>query len=626
MTGTDLATTSVEHWLIIDRRLQLPAAVAALLPELEQSCGLDPATARQRLCGHGYALLARGDQSRLEPLREQLAAAGSRVVLLAPPRTIPAPRLLRQIDSSGKEIVLMAGNESIRIDAACSLVAVFADLSGTSVESHLRRLMTRNAYQGTIDAAGRDDETVESIVKGTPILDLYLLGTDGPQAAIRVLPGRFDPAGLGARKTLSAGRNLLALLDLLRSSGAKLILRSDCGLALLPGCQLRSGAGAVDDNLKPFTRFAWLAAHLQPLRTESTADDTAKSAEGTAAPMAEPARVAKPDRPDVLPPPPDIDQSQPLRSRQFAGVAVFALLAVLGFALARNRGLQHQAPRLFPFFFALLALIAMICALRAFLLKRRIENTPQSRIRSLATGMVEISGRAVRRYAVVAPQTGVNCVWYRLRRYRCDHRNRWQLIGEESSGPIPFAVADATGTVLVDPAGADIRPGEKQEGGDGAAMSLGASRAGAEKWVEETIPEGVTLYVLGFADLRRERAVTLQDRVGERLRSLKQSPELLQRFDADNDGRISLDEWEAARATIETEESRAHLQAGAGPRPQSAALVIGAPPQRRLPFVIAQSRDEAALVRVQLYRTAAWLATGTILAFCSLYLFFRALR
>ena len=44
-------------------------------------------------------------------------------------------------------------------------------------------------------------------------------------------------------------------------------------------------------------------------------------------------------------------------------------------------------------------------------LKRRVENTPTSRIRSLAMGMVEVKGKAIRSYALVSPMTQLPCVF-----------------------------------------------------------------------------------------------------------------------------------------------------------------------------------------------------------------------
>ena len=49
-------------------------------------------------------------------------------------------------------------------------------------------------------------------------------------------------------------------------------------------------------------------------------------------------------------------------------------------------------------------------------LKRQIENTPTSKVRSIAMGMVEVHGRTRRVYALISPLTNSACAWYRIRK------------------------------------------------------------------------------------------------------------------------------------------------------------------------------------------------------------------
>ncbi len=92
--------------------------------------------------------------------------------------------------------------------------------------------------------------------------------------------------------------------------------------------------------------------------------------------------------------------------------------------------------------------------------KRMIENTPTSKIRSIAMGPVEVNGSvsASEQGILKGPFTGQDCVYYKykIEEYRRSGKNsHWVTIkkGEESR---PFYVQDNTGKVLVDPKGANI--------------------------------------------------------------------------------------------------------------------------------------------------------------------------
>jgi hypothetical protein len=267
-------------------------------------------------------------------------------------------------------------------------------------------------------------------------------------------------------------------------------------------------------------------------------------------------------------------------------------------------------------------LLAIFLFWRGFVavrLKRIIENTPVSRIRSLATGMVEVHGRAERCYALVTPVTHVPCVYYRLRRYRREERNgEWRLTAQSSSGLHPFWLSDTTGKVLIDPLAADLRPGSRQEG-SGAGLNNGFFERESrpdndEKWVEESIPEGEMIYVLGFSAPRHVAGDSLHAATASRLRSLRGSNELLQRFDQNGDGKISIDEWDEARRVIADEVAVTHLASGQERRKQEESLVIGAPPRRALPFLIAQTLNEKAVTRALWWRALAFFLAGLVLA------------
>jgi hypothetical protein len=97
-----------------------------------------------------------------------------------------------------------------------------------------------------------------------------------------------------------------------------------------------------------------------------------------------------------------------------------------------------------------------------FSLKRKllIENTPTSKIRSLAMGLVEIYGEVVpaEREILKSPLTGKDCVYYKYKveEYRQSGKSgHWATIrsGEDM---VRFFLKDDTGMVLVDPNRASV--------------------------------------------------------------------------------------------------------------------------------------------------------------------------
>jgi hypothetical protein len=95
-----------------------------------------------------------------------------------------------------------------------------------------------------------------------------------------------------------------------------------------------------------------------------------------------------------------------------------------------------------------------------FLLQRRrlILDTPFSKIRSAAVGVVEVSGLAVGPYTMVAPITARPCYYYRTIVWewkQCGKNKQWVKVAGECMH-LPFFLDDNTGRVLVDPRGADL--------------------------------------------------------------------------------------------------------------------------------------------------------------------------
>lgn len=92
--------------------------------------------------------------------------------------------------------------------------------------------------------------------------------------------------------------------------------------------------------------------------------------------------------------------------------------------------------------------------------RRLIADTPTSKIRSLAMGLVEIFGQVIPRENEVfkSPFTDNDCVYYRytIEEYKSSGKNsHWVTIKKEEQRTL-FYLKDETGRVLVDPTGAQI--------------------------------------------------------------------------------------------------------------------------------------------------------------------------
>jgi len=111
-----------------------------------------------------------------------------------------------------------------------------------------------------------------------------------------------------------------------------------------------------------------------------------------------------------------------------------------------------------PLFWAALGVVGgpylFLRGFQALQLKRQIMNVPRSTIRGAALGPVELSGKAVGPYTLVAPMTKVECLCY------------WLVAESNSLGPLssasdkmwaPLYLDDGTGTLMIWPEGVSVR-------------------------------------------------------------------------------------------------------------------------------------------------------------------------
>ena len=128
--------------------------------------------------------------------------------------------------------------------------------------------------------------------------------------------------------------------------------------------------------------------------------------------------------------------------------------------------------------------------------KRLIEDVPRSRIRSVAMGFAEVTGRAGAAPLLTSPFTGLPCVFFRFivekRVSRSQGRSNWQTI-EKGSSTEPFRLTDPTGMLLVDPAGADLELAISHR----EIIRDGSFFSSTKRRTEWRISPGQTLYILG---------------------------------------------------------------------------------------------------------------------------------
>jgi hypothetical protein len=607
-----MTTASSQHLLIVQSVAADQSGREELIARLARDHGLDAYLCRQILTGRGPNLLAKGNPEKLTPVAGLLADSGLRCWLVQPGNPRLMPVRMRGLRISSQSISFLTAGESVTLEKGEEVAAVLADLSGAVIGKNLKHMAAQKIYNG-IDRARPigDEELHKAILRAEPVLDLYLFDGDRQvRALLRVMPGRFDPKGLAERMSLSATGNLEQVLNLVREYAGRFSLSLDFGLTNLPGCRIKRAGDTPHwqrDNLASLTRFGWLLTGLTATG-EIPAATTDLGNLGYLGEVLEefndqaPPPPAEPKQAIALPPPPPRQTSTGIPRFQLlsvmSGVAGFGVwLVIENDSLWRMIVHYGIRPGLVP---AALAAVCLWGGFHFLRLKRRVENTPTSKTRSVAMGLAEVQGRARRKYALVSPMGQTPCVYYRLRRYRRDRNNKWRLSGSDDSGHVPFYLEDDTGRLIVAPDGARVRTRSRHEGFGGQANFLfeGTGHIDRdEKWVEETIPEGNLLYVLGQATENGQHRPPLRERVIEALRELKRDPRAMRRYDTDGDGSISAAEWQTARQQVE--EDLLHKSLTDEGRSQSAwdRVVIARPGQRSLPFIIAETPSEAHLAR-----------------------------
>ena len=176
----------------------------------------------------------------------------------------------------------------------------------------------------------------------------------------------------------------------------------------------------------------------------------------------------------------------------------------------------------------------------------KITEAPFSTIAAAAQGYVELFGKASTDKPLKTPYQDIPCVWYRASVY-ANRENEDDKVAdlfnlmplEYSESKTIFSLDDGTAQCLVDPKGAEVIYFEAR-----------TWRKNDHRYVEEYLPVGKPIYVIGQLDTRRDMLdeEAMKKKLTEKLNDWKASKQqLLNRFDQNRDGQIDMNEWEQAR-------------------------------------------------------------------------------
>jgi hypothetical protein len=657
--------------LIVRKRPFEEAKLKRLLDKLTQDFSLDAYTARMNLTGIGLALLKRGERNELEPIGRLLSRFDLQWAITEQPRQVNPPMLVKRFSIDGGGILFedSAGRTSLLLVGAHVLVIV-AGLGGRIIQ----RIMRSQQWSASTSKSLTRNDQYRTILNDNPVIDLMIMpppqdsGEIEPLGYFRVIGGQFDPKGLGDRMSQSIIQNMDALMREVKSASGEIVVDLDFGISQLPGCMPEfSHARGLESNFKMLNIYSHyvlqvlgryhrsvgvpgaesnaladqvtMAVAVETGSTEAAltvgavlrqADNSSESRSVAVSPvgLADPEEaIISPDvreRCELASPPAPLEgdgrESIARKLPIIAGFGLTVLLMMLfGFVIKSgdlvSRGWSYKSLALGQGLTALvISSLFLWLSTHFFRLKRWIDNTPTSKVRSMAMGMVELTGVVDRAYNLISPVSNVACVWYRIKRYRFEKnannsQGTWRVVSSLDSGSCPFYLRDETGRVLVDPSDADMRPSHKTTyEGLSVGMMTGSFPIGVdEKVVEEIIPELQRIYVLGFAQPLTKEPKSLRRRTAEKLRALKKDHAALMRYDLDRNGEIDEREWSAAVShTTEVTELEMQSEPVESEQPSADVAVI-APPDRQLPFVISTEREYRVTKRYTFYSIAGFL-------------------
>ena len=290
---------------------------------------------------------------------------------------------------------------------------------------------------------------------------------------------------------------------------------------------------------------------------------------------------------------------------------------------AARQWILQAGPPAFWLAFAAAAGMALVAFVYAFVFLRRvrvIEDTPTAKIRSAAQGYGELSGLAqvMDGAPIVGPLTGKTCAWYRYKVEKMGDKHTHVVASGESDEL--FLLEGVTGRCVIDPEGAtvvvrhkevwfDHRYPSHKRGGHSGLFGLLVGRVGSRyRYTEERLRAGEPLYAIGMFKSVGGSAESFntEEEVRALLRLWKSDKgRLLANFDANGDGEIDLQEWEAVRKAAYRQVRREQSQRSVAPPTH----VMSKPVHGSRPYLLSALSEEELVKRFRLF------AAGSLGAF-----------
>ena len=646
------------NYLIVEQQITPPENLPDILKELSHKFKLDNYQCRQRLTGRGMSVLTKGTREQLEKISLFLQLTSYIHWIVEPSKNGFVPLKIRNIQAYSERIIFGCQKKEVTFTKGATILAVFAEVTGKLIDKSVSQLLSSHAYRGKDNVRHLEQNKIhKTILQGKPVLDLYLLDdTKQVKEAVRIFPGKFDPQGMGERASLSSRQNLYQVLELAKELAGEFHLQTDFGLVNLPGCTLRrenpDNPETQRQNLLSLARYGWMmvdllqAGAIKPPKPEPTSKTDHTDAVTAAILLQNPALAGIEQLADIIPsaiktnervkennhkqkeqvldnglPAPPPAKSTTSKTYWFSIISTCLLFGLLSLTdILENQFIQDFAFHAFASGAVPIIITGLLVWYGFYFLrlKRQIENTPTSKVRSIAMGMVEVKGQAVRSYALISPMSNTPCVYYRLTKYKRDRNRQWRVSSISSSDNVPFMLEDETGRVEINPTAGQISAGSKHEGSPGQVGLMQLNNNSGDKWVEEVIVDGTLLYILGYATAKRSSGTSLHTQKIEALRELKQNTHKLKQFDHDGDGKISAKEWDNARNAVEAEVLEKSLQNRQQRKKQEEHIVIAK--HNRRPLIIAETHSEKRLTTRYFYYSATLFAGAAIAVAGSIYL------
>ncbi len=183
-------------------------------------------------------------------------------------------------------------------------------------------------------------------------------------------------------------------------------------------------------------------------------------------------------------------------------------------------------------------------------LARLIDDIPTSKIATAPQGYVELLGRAAELAdtPLVSGISGTPCLWYRWEIARRGGGHSHDLAStlfasmvywpeQSEASQYTFGIEDGTGSAMIFPYQAEIIAAHRQ-----------VWHEGDTRYTEERILPGDALYVLGDFSTHNpgQAPFDMMNEVSAQISIWRaDQPQLLRRFDANQNGTLDADEWEA---------------------------------------------------------------------------------